>query len=107
MTDRQQSRDWFAEAQEHRATGSEQREGAEGKLAGAADLYDSVERRQALAAQLEQRGASAEQVRDRLLVDADQARHPKEAVQAHAGRQKVANREPLAPARLRGQDRGR
>lgn len=97
----------FAEAQEHRATSAEQREGAEQKLAGSADLYDSADRRQALAAHLEQRGASAEQVRDRLLVDADQARHPKEAAQARAGRQKVANREPAAPARSRGQDRGR
>lgn len=97
----------FAEAQEHRATSSEQRDEGEQKVAGAADLYDSAERRQAFAASLEQKGASAEQVRDRLLVDADQARHPQEAPKAHGRRQKVANREPSAAARSRGHDRGR
>ncbi|WP_405216506.1 hypothetical protein [Agrococcus sp. Ld7] len=97
----------FAEAQEHRATSSEQRDEGEQKLAGAADLYDSAERRQAFASRLEQNGASAEQVRDRLLVDADQARHPKEAATAHGRRQKVANREPVAPSRTPGHGRGR
>lgn len=97
----------FAGAQEHRATGSEQREESEQKLAGAADLYDSAERRQAFATRLEQKGASADQVRDRLLVDADQARHPQEAAKAHGRRQKVANREPATPARSRGNERSR
>lgn len=97
----------FAAAQEHRATGSEQREQGEQKIAGAADLYDSAERRQAFATSLEQRGASAEQVRDRLLADVDQARHPQEAPKAHGRRQKVANRDPSVAARSRDQGRGR
>ena len=49
----------FAGAQEHRATGPEQREESEQKLAGAADLYDSAERRQAFEKTLEQKGASS------------------------------------------------
>ena len=97
----------FAEAQEHRATSSEQRDEGEQKLAGAADLYDSAERRQAFASRLEQTGASAEKVRDRLLVDADQARHPKEAVTATSRRKRASNRQPDTAARSRSADRGR
>lgn len=42
----------LAEAQEHRAKNSDQRDEGDQKLAGAADLYDSA-RRQAFAAHLE------------------------------------------------------
>lgn len=97
----------FAAAQEHRATAAQQDETGERKIETSADLYDSAERRRALAGGLEESGATKEQVRDRLLADADQARHPREAVTATSRRKRAANRQPDGGARSRSADRGR
>lgn len=97
----------FAEAQEHRATAAEQDETGERKVKISADLYDSAERRRTLAGGLEESGASKEQVRDRLLADADQARHPREAVTATSRSKRAANQQPHVVARSRSTDRGR
>lgn len=97
----------FAEAQEHRATAAEQDETGDRKVASSADLYDSAERRRALAAGLEQSGASKDQVRDRLLADADQARHPREAAAATSRRRRATTRQSDAGERVRSTGRGR
>ncbi|MBT2519099.1 hypothetical protein J7E29_16780 [Streptomyces sp. ISL-90] len=75
----------FERSEESRATADEQQSQSTEAASRAAELYDSSERRQQFANDLASKGANADQVRDRLLSDVDQAKHPREAVGARTG----------------------
>lgn len=77
---------------------------ATGARADAGNLYDSAQRRDALAAHLETTGASAEDIRARMRADMDQGRPPQDAV-----RRKTtfpAQNTPATPVPTRTRDRG-
>lgn len=96
----------FELAEENNATADEQQSRSTETAANAADLYDTSERREQFANDLAAKGANAEQVRDRLLSDVDQAKHPREAVGARkAGAKARPTRGTTGAARDRARGR--
>lgn len=97
--------DWDG-AEENRATADDQTNRSQEAAAQAAELYDSSERRGQFANELGAKGASADQVRDRILSDVDQAKHPREAVAPRKGGAKARPKRGTVGA-ARDRSRGR
>jgi hypothetical protein len=64
--------------------GSPEHAEADANRDAADDSYDSAERREAWAADMEAEGLSEDQVRDRIAADRNQGTHPRQAVQTKA-----------------------
>jgi len=65
-----------------RGDGSPEHAAADANRDAADDSYDSAERREAWAADMEAEGLTADQVQGRIAADRNQATHPRQAVQA-------------------------
>lgn len=71
-----------------------------------AQLYDSFKRRQQLAHRLESKGIDQETIAARMLADAENARHPREAVSAGTGRATRGRSKSISKSAVKQRDRG-
>ena len=78
--DRGEDKERFTTAEQHTGAAQESAREAEDVRGKAFEVYDSADRREQFADRMQTHGATQEQVRDRLLADIDQAKHPREAV---------------------------
>jgi len=78
--DRGENKELYPAAEQYTGAAQSSEREAEDTRSKAFEVYDSSDRREQLADRMQTHGATQEQVRDRLLADIDQAKHPREAV---------------------------